>query len=113
MLAEFYAARLHTDSGKTERQREIVSACGLSVSLSLPRSVRCSCGGSMMRWVLNRQLARRCRIAVRDAAVAHGPEFGGLEKCVPRGQAANDDAGAAVEPAAAEHVKLQESERGM
>src|SRR5689334_14266628 len=67
----------------------------------------------MGRRHLNRHSAGCGGVLVGDATVAHGPELGVFEKDGPGGQAADDDAGAAVEPAATEQVKLQEPQRGM
>src|SRR2546423_15651775 len=70
---------------------------------------------------------RLCRCAVGTASttgrassdtrrfgdcVLQRPELGVLEKGVPGGEAADDEAGAAVEQAAAEKIELQEAERG-
>src|SRR5262245_63368587 len=49
----------------------------------------------------------------RGVTVAHRPELGVFEEGVPGGQAADDDAGATVEPAAAEHEELQKPQRGV
>lgn len=52
-------------------------------------------------------------VSVGDQAVIHGPELGVFQERVPGGKAADDDAGAAIEPAAAKQIKLQEPRRGV
>ena len=49
----------------------------------------------------------------RGATVLKGPELGVFEEGVPGGEAADDEAGAAVEESAAEEKELQEAERGV